>query len=46
MIPGAWRRIFDQHELFQEIETNDPTVDLDRIDKAIEQNARNPSFRC
>jgi len=29
MIPGAWRRIFDQHELFQEIETNDPAVDLE-----------------
>jgi hypothetical protein len=29
MIPGAWRRIFDQNELFQEIETNDPAVDLE-----------------
>jgi hypothetical protein len=29
MIAGTWRRIFDQHELFQEIETNDPTVDLE-----------------
>jgi hypothetical protein len=29
MIPGAWRRIFDQHELFQEIETNDPAVYLE-----------------
>jgi hypothetical protein len=29
MIAGAWRGIFEQHELFQEIETNDPTVDLE-----------------
>jgi hypothetical protein len=29
MIAGAWRRIFDQHELFQEFESNDPTVDLE-----------------
>jgi hypothetical protein len=29
MIPVAWRHIFDQHELFQEIETNDLAVYLE-----------------